>query len=192
MSDFRQHLLDHGVGGPRRFTGGANGWDVGEGCLKVGPKLLERRSYDSIADGLVSRAGIDGPNHVEGAVLVRRFGLELHQRTFELGILDVKEVGNHTGFVHGLGDGPRLEEQPRCTLMFRRDTDEAELGVGESPGSSRCFSRREGRSDVFHRKYDVTPDDQRFVMLRSLGGVKVGELIVVENFFEELKAKVGN
>jgi hypothetical protein len=38
----------------------------------------------------------------------------------------------------------------------------------------------------------VTPDDQRFVMIRSLGAEEVDELIVVENFFEELKAKVGN
>ena len=40
--------------------------------------------------------------------------------------------------------------------------------------------------------YDVTPDDQRFVMIRNLGAEEATELIVVENFFEELKAKVGN
>ncbi len=54
------------------------------------------------------------------------------------------------------------------------------------------FSAREYLSSLFHRMYDVTPDDQRFVMLRNLGGEDAGELIVVENFFEELKAKVGN
>ena len=54
------------------------------------------------------------------------------------------------------------------------------------------FSAREYRSSVFFRMYNVTPDDQRFVMVRSLGGVEASELIVVENFFEELKAKVGN
>ncbi len=37
-----------------------------------------------------------------------------------------------------------------------------------------------------------TPDDQRFVMMRNPGDVEASELIVVENFFEELKAKVGN
>ena len=37
-----------------------------------------------------------------------------------------------------------------------------------------------------------TPDDQRFVMIRNIGEQNAGELIVVENFFEELKAKVGN
>ncbi len=39
--------------------------------------------------------------------------------------------------------------------------------------------------------YDVTPDDQQFVMVRLTGAGQSGDLIVVENFFEELKAKVG-
>ncbi len=54
------------------------------------------------------------------------------------------------------------------------------------------FSVQGFRSDTFHQQYDVTPDDQRFVMIRTPGGQEAGELIVVENFFEELKAKVGN
>ncbi len=38
-----------------------------------------------------------------------------------------------------------------------------------------------------------TDDDQRFVMIRNRGVSRAGgELIVVENFFEELKATVGN
>ncbi len=48
------------------------------------------------------------------------------------------------------------------------------------------------RRDRNHPQYDITPDDQRFVMVRNLGAQEAGELIVVENFFEELKAKVGN
>ena len=43
-----------------------------------------------------------------------------------------------------------------------------------------------------HQVYDVTPDDHRFVMIRIVGEQKATELMVVENFFEELKAKVGN
>ncbi len=54
------------------------------------------------------------------------------------------------------------------------------------------FSAQGFRSAGSHQQYDVTPDDQRFVMIRNLGGADAGELIVVENFFEELKAKVGN
>jgi len=54
------------------------------------------------------------------------------------------------------------------------------------------FSTQGFRVSPNHQRYDVTPDDQRFVMIRNLGGLEGGELIVVENFFEELKAKVGN
>ena len=41
-----------------------------------------------------------------------------------------------------------------------------------------------------HTPYAVSSDDQRF-MIRRAGAVQ-GELILVLNFFEELKAKVGN
>ncbi len=37
--------------------------------------------------------------------------------------------------------------------------------------------------------YDVTPDDQRFLMLRRVE-FAVGELILVQNFFEELRQMV--
>jgi serine/threonine-protein kinase len=43
--------------------------------------------------------------------------------------------------------------------------------------------------------YDVFPDDQRFIMARPLvidGDVQEPELILVQNFFEELKARVPN
>ena len=46
-----------------------------------------------------------------------------------------------------------------------------------------------GRID---QQYDVTSNDQRFVMIRDLGAEEATELIVVLNFFEELKVKVGN
>ena len=42
-----------------------------------------------------------------------------------------------------------------------------------------------------HRAYDVMADDQRFLMIRLGGSGYVGDLIMVQNFFEELKAKVG-
>ncbi len=41
--------------------------------------------------------------------------------------------------------------------------------------------------------YDVTADDQRFLMLRAVSFEEAGpELILVENFDEELKTKMGN
>ena len=45
------------------------------------------------------------------------------------------------------------------------------------------FSVQAFRSATFHQFYDVTPDNQRFVMIRDLGGQDADELIVVENFF---------
>ncbi len=46
-------------------------------------------------------------------------------------------------------------------------------------------------NDFQHVLYDLTPDDQRFVMLRRGTQTKTGQLIRVQNWFEELKAKVG-
>ena len=66
-------------------------------------------------------------------------------------------------------------------------------GVTFVAGAQRVlFSTQGFRSSPFHQFYDVMPDDQRFVMIRNRDVEDVGELIVVENFFEELKAKVGN
>ncbi len=36
------------------------------------------------------------------------------------------------------------------------------------------------------------PEGQRFGMIRNRGAEDAGDFIVVENFFEELKATVGN
>ena len=55
-------------------------------------------------------------------------------------------------------------------------------------------AQREGaqnyRSADTGRMWDVTPGDHRFLMLRIVPGEVPTELIVVENFFEELQAKV--
>ena len=40
--------------------------------------------------------------------------------------------------------------------------------------------------------YDVSPDGERFIMFRSAMTSPRESMVVVENFFEELKAKVGN
>lgn len=66
-------------------------------------------------------------------------------------------------------------------------------GEGFVTGERRVVFQTRGRyrSNFQHQMYDVSPDDQRFVMIRALGVLEV-ELIAEENFFEELKAKVGN
>ena len=43
-----------------------------------------------------------------------------------------------------------------------------------------------------HHSYDVTEDDQRFVMIRRQEAGGAAELILIQNFFEELKERVGN
>ena len=48
------------------------------------------------------------------------------------------------------------------------------------------------RSALNHREYDVTLDDERFIMLRQAGDVDASKVILVQNFFEELKARVPN
>jgi eukaryotic-like serine/threonine-protein kinase len=40
-----------------------------------------------------------------------------------------------------------------------------------------------------HRQYDVTPDGKRFIMIRRLGGGIEGQLIFVQNFFNEMRAR---
>ena len=43
-----------------------------------------------------------------------------------------------------------------------------------------------------HAMYDVSPDDQRFVMLRIDAEFGSTELILVENWAEELRQRTGN
>jgi len=43
--------------------------------------------------------------------------------------------------------------------------------------------------DDTHRQYDVSPDDRRFLMIRERGGER-GSLVLVDNWFQELTAKV--
>ena len=51
------------------------------------------------------------------------------------------------------------------------------------------FTATEYKSDYYHAAYDVTDDGQRFVMIRmSESGSLDEELIVVENWFEELRS----
>jgi hypothetical protein len=46
-------------------------------------------------------------------------------------------------------------------------------------------------TDDTYQHYDVAPGDRRFVMLRATEANRADQLIVVENFFEVLRARVG-
>ena len=55
------------------------------------------------------------------------------------------------------------------------------------------FSAAEFLSNRGHPQYDVAPDDQRFIMIRGVADVgATPKLILVQNFFEELKRLVPN
>jgi serine/threonine-protein kinase len=76
--------------------------------------------------------------------------------------------------------------------LFYRSADDELVAVEVIPGPAFAMGQR--RVLFSMRPYggvDVTEDD-RFVMIRRRGAESASELIVVENFFEELKAKVGN
>jgi serine/threonine-protein kinase len=50
------------------------------------------------------------------------------------------------------------------------------------------FSTSNYRTDFYHRSYDVTPDGQRFVMIRSFEHEPgVLDVVMVENWFRELR-----
>jgi Tol biopolymer transport system component len=51
------------------------------------------------------------------------------------------------------------------------------------------FSVEEYRRHATHRAYDLMPDDQHFLMIRG-GPTALGDLVIVDNWFEELKAKL--
>jgi serine/threonine-protein kinase len=83
--------------------------------------------------------------------------------------------------------------------LFYRDLDQNLIAVqvvydpAFSPGSQRVlFSVANYSTHPFHRNYDITADDQRFVMIRQDQPDRQGNLILALNFFEELKAKVEN
>ena len=84
-------------------------------------------------------------------------------------------------------------------LFYRNDQGEMVVVAVETEPtfsvgqSSTLFSApySEFRSNgTGHREYDVTPDDQRFIMIRRTGTEASSELVWVQNFFEELRRRV--
>lgn len=68
------------------------------------------------------------------------------------------------------------------------------VAVNTSPtfsagATTTLFPAREFANRATRREYDVTPDDRRFVFVRSVGGAGSDKLVIVSNWFEELKTK---
>ncbi len=85
--------------------------------------------------------------------------------------------------------------------LFYKTPNRELVSVGVQAGPSFSAGEREvlftlGEAYVWEprsgRGYDVTTDDDRFVMIGMRTGGPASELIVVENFFEELSERVGN
>jgi hypothetical protein len=84
------------------------------------------------------------------------------------------------------GGGELFYRNGQSEMVAVRVETEPTFSAGPA---SLLFSATEYLADVNHRQYDVSPDDQRFIMLRPVGdGGR--ELILVQNFFEELRARV--
>ena len=85
-------------------------------------------------------------------------------------------------------------------LFYRNGANEL-VAVQVSAGSSFAWDRQDvlfSMADYLlgngHPMYDVSPDDERFVMLRigNEENAAASELILVTNFFEELRQRMGN
>jgi len=83
-------------------------------------------------------------------------------------------------------------------LFYRSGSDEL-LSVEITEGSTFIygeprvlFSVRDYVGFLYRPMYDVAPGDRRFIMVRRIVDTEQRELVVVENLFVELKAKVGN
>ena len=93
------------------------------------------------------------------------------------------------------GAEPRWAHSGR-ELFFRTDARQmvsvpVTAGEAFSWGEPQVlFSNENYRTADNGRMWDVAPGDQRFLMLRIVPSEVPTELIVVENFFEELRAKV--
>ena len=91
---------------------------------------------------------------------------------------------------------------PDGSELFYRDQDETVMGVSVdidptfTAGSPRVVVQQpywSGGGVFYGRTYDVSRDGQRFLMVKSVSdpaNASADELVVVLNWFEELKARV--
>ena len=106
------------------------------------------------------------------------------------------EVGGMWRVSQAGGDVPRWSRSGR-ELFYHGGRGsmvavEVETGATFSLGTRRVlFTNPDYELGGLHPPYDVAPGDNRFLMIRVLPREEDRRLILVQNFFEELKAKVG-
>ena len=83
--------------------------------------------------------------------------------------------------------------------LFYRTTTGQMIQVDVVPGPSfnpgaqtTLFSSQGYAAEAFGREYDISPDDQRFLMNRFRAATSGNRIIVVDNWFAELRERVGN
>ena len=176
-----------------------------------GTWLVFQSHFTSLGLGDIYRWRLDGDSDPEPFVATE---FVEHSPAFSPRVRWLAYVSNESGreeiFVRSFPDGLSVAQvstdggtEPLWAhsgreLFYRNAADElvaVQVGVGPPFTHGRhnvLFSIADYLSVDGLRMYAVSPDDQRFVMLRIEDAEADSELILVENFFEELKAKVGN
>jgi hypothetical protein len=108
-------------------------------------------------------------------------------------VVPFPEVGSPRLVSRDGGTEPRWSHSGK-ELFYRNDDEMVSVSVREAPTLTlgtpeRLFSTAGYRAARNRPQYDVAPDDQHFVMIRSLPGRTV-DLVWVENWFAELKASL--
>ncbi len=199
-----------GAGRPQELIVDAPIWEVewsGDGIW-----LILRRGGTGIGtrDIIAFRPGIDSVPRTVVASRADEYGLALSPDGRWIAYVS-NESGREEVYVHPFPDADRFRVQvsvgggtePRWARsgreLFLRNT-RGEMAVYDvQPGDSTfsvggetvLFDASEYLSANFNRAYDVSLDDQQFFMaLTSEAGT--GDIVLVVNWFEELKERVGN
>ena len=166
----------------------------------IGPRdiLGLRLGIDTIPVPLVADAGYDEYNpqlSPDGRWLAytsdETGGVEVYVRPFP-NTNDARWLASNGG-----GRAPRWAHSGNELFYLTADGDLVAAEVRSDPTFSIgkrtvLFSARTFQIGGFHTNYDVTSDDQRFVFIRSTVEAATSNLILVQNWFEVLKDRVGN
>jgi serine/threonine-protein kinase len=171
--------------------------------------LVFRRGSTPVTDILAFRPGVDSaPTAVVASAFSERNpalspdGRWLAYVSDESGQLEVyvrpfPDAARAKWQVSLAGGSEPLWSRSGRELFYRSASGEfvaAEIVAGPTltVGRQRSLFQASGyASSESHRLYDVAPDDRRFLMVRERGGGERADLILVQNWFEELRAKVG-
>ena len=148
-----------------------------------------------------------GPQTLDGGATVSPDGRWLAYTSNESGVFEIyvrpfPNIGDGKWQISSGGGLEPVWSRSGDELFFRAIGDQDQLAVVSvttQPTFSATqptvlFAMPQGITREYQPTYDVGLDGQRFLMYRPVGAVNAAteELIVVENFFEELRAKVGN